>query len=239
MCEAHLVNSSSPEGAHRKPTLASVVSAIARILLRGLGFGKTPERANAEALVIGGIDLGLQGKLDEAIAAYRKAIQLYPDHIMALDHLVWSVVLSPKRRRRDSEEALMHARKAVELSPKTAIFDIGLALAQYRLGHWTGSLAACEQSMALRNGENAYGWFILALANWQKGDRDQARSCFDRAVARTEQTCPEDTYLRQLWTEAAELLGQSGPDAAGADSPATPETEKPRWAERPGLSADS
>jgi hypothetical protein len=102
-----------------------------------------------------------------------------------------------------------------------------LALAEYRVGHWTESLAASERSMALSNGGHVLNWFLMALASWQKGEKDKARSWFDKAAQMTEKH-PDDVELRQLWTEAAELLGRPGPGAPGAGSSEAPATGKPR-----------
>src|SRR5262249_34876176 len=122
-----------------------------------------------------------------------------------------------QRRRPDYDEALVHARKSVELAPRAGNSHNTLALAEYRLGHWVGSLAAIERSMALTNGGNAYAWFILALAHWQKGDKDEAGNWFDKAVDWTKRYATRDADLLQLWTEAADLLGQPRPNAPGVD----------------------
>ena len=74
--------------------------------------------------------------------------------------------------------------------------------------------------MALTKGRGRLQLVLPAMAHWQKGDKDQARNWFDKAVAWTEEKAPNDAGLRQFWAEAAELLGQPGPDAAGAGSPA-------------------
>ena len=61
-----------------------------------------------------------------------------------------------------------------------------LALAEYRAGHWAESIAAAERSTARTKGAgaaNAANGFFLAMALWQKGDKDEARKWFDKAVA--------------------------------------------------------
>jgi WD40 repeat protein/serine/threonine protein kinase/Tfp pilus assembly protein PilF len=166
------------------------------------------------------------GLLAEAIAEYKRAIELKPDYAGAHNNLAWALVLSPKRPRPDHAEGLRHARRAVELAP--GYFNLNtLALAEYRLEHWTDSLAASDRSMALRNGGNAWDWFLVAMARWQKGDKDEARKWFDKAVAWTKAYDSNRLELRLFWAEAAELLGQPGPRAAGPDSPAVPATGKP------------
>jgi tetratricopeptide (TPR) repeat protein len=125
----------------------------------------------------------------------------------------------PKRPRRDYEEGLQHARKAVELLPTDGTVANTLALAEYRSGHWLESIAASERSLALQSGDRQNGWFLLAMAHCQKGDNDEARGWFDKAVARTKDQAPGDAESRRFWVEAAELLGRPGPDtdAASAD----------------------
>ncbi len=160
-----------------------------------------------------------QGKLEEAIAEYREGIRLELDDARARNNLAWALVVSPKRPRRDYDEGLLQARKAVELAPKDGHSFNTLALAEYRSGHWAESLAAGERSMELRKGGDAYDWFLLAMARWQKGDKDEARKWFDKAVAWTREKDPKNAELRQFWREAAERVGQPGPNAPGAESP--------------------
>jgi tetratricopeptide (TPR) repeat protein len=142
--------------------------------------------------------------------------------------VAWDLVLSPGRPRHEYDEGLMYALKAVELAPRDGNLYNSLALAEYRVGHWTESIAANERSMALRNGGDGGDWFFLAMAHWQKGEKDEARKWFDKAVAWTKEKGPKNAELRQFWTEAAELLGQPGPDAPGPGSPVAPSTEKSR-----------
>jgi superkiller protein 3 len=175
-----------------------------------------------------GLALKAQGKPEEAIAAFRAATRLQPDLPKAHYNLALVLVSSPKGSRTDHDEALVHARKAVELAPKVGICYRLLARAEYRLGHWTESLAAGEKSMALlQDGGDANIWFLMARAHWQRGHKVEARQCFDKGVAWTKRHAPQDSNLRRGWAEAAELLGQPGPVAAVTSSPAAPAVAKP------------
>jgi hypothetical protein len=111
---------------------------------------------------------------------------------------------------------LEHARKAVELVPQQEGFVNTLALAEYRVGHWAESRAASERSIKLNNGVSVYDWFFLAMATWRQGERASAIGWFDKAVAWTKAKDPRNAELRQLWREAAELLGQPGPGQAAS-----------------------
>jgi superkiller protein 3 len=174
-----------------------------------------------------GVALDERGKTQEALVAFREAIRLDPDNGAVHNSLALVLAHFPDRSRRDYDEALVHAKRAVALGPEKGNRYNTLALAEYRLGHWTESIAASERSMALENGGDAFNWFLMALADWQKGEKDKARSWFDKAVAWMREQNP-NPVLRQPWTEGAELLGQPGPDAAGAGSRAAPAAEKPR-----------
>ncbi len=179
-----------------------------------------PDLAEAHAEL--GNALRGQEKLDEAIAECRAAIRLKPDLAGAHSALARAMALPPDRPLREYEEGLVHARKGVELAPTNGNSFNTLALVEYRLGRWAESLAASERSMELQKGGHAGDWFLLAMARWQKGDKDETRKWFDKAVAWTREKDPKNAELRQFWAEAAELLGQPGPNAPGAESPVTP-----------------
>ena len=57
-----------------------------------------------------------------------------------------------------------------------------------------------------------WDWFLVAMAHWKKGDKDDVRKWFDRAVDWTRRHVADDP-APQCWSEAAELLGQPGPGA--------------------------
>ena len=139
---------------------------------------------------------------------------LKPDDASSRRLLAWILSACPDRRLRDEAQALEHARKAVTLEPGQADNLCTLALAEYRSGHWAESLAACEQAMKLRKVAHACDWFFVAMALWQKGEKDRARTYFDKAVAWTREKEPKNKELLMFWAEAAELLGQPGPGQA-------------------------
>ena len=119
-------------------------------------------------------------------------------------------------------------RKCVELTPKEVNYINTLALAEYRVRHWDESITTCKRAMALRDGGIADDWFLLAMAYGQKGDKDEARKWLDKAVAWTREKDPKNAELRQFWAEAADLLGQPGPDVPAPGAPSAPPVEKPR-----------
>ncbi len=155
------------------------------------------------------------GREKEAIAEFREAIRLRPEGTVAHTNLAFVTALDPGRSRQEYEEALVHARKGIEAEPKDGGCYIAVSLVEYRLGRWTESLAAAQHGMALSDGGNAFYWFVLAMVNSRNGDNDKAREWFDKAVTQTKTDAPDESDARRLWAEAAKLLGQPGPPAAG------------------------
>ncbi len=162
-----------------------------------------------------------QGKRDLAIVEFRTASRLQPNFADAHNRVAWATIKMPDCSDQERSEALEHARQAVALDPKDGDFRTTLALAEYRAGHWA-------ESIALTKGGDASNWFFLAMAQWQKGDKDEARKWFDKAVAWTNEKDPKNVERRQFWLEAAELLGQPGPGAQSGTVPAEDRPGAPR-----------
>ena len=123
------VSPPSPGGTRRKVTL-TVISAVATIgvmLLVGLwlGNGQGQSPAGAERFFDRGIDLQRDGKLEDAIAAFREAIRIKPDFADA--HFALGVGL---RRQGELDEAIDELRAAIRIKPSDAHahYNLGLAL---------------------------------------------------------------------------------------------------------------
>ena len=112
--------------------------------------------------------------------------------------------------------------RAVELELTNGRNHAAPALVEHRLGHWTESLAAGARAMERIKDGDAAVWFLWALADWQKGDRNEALRWYDETVARVEARKPLDPVVRVYWTEAAGLLGQPGPQDPARESAVAP-----------------
>src|SRR5262249_42705479 len=159
-----------------------------------------PEYTHAR-IILGNV-LRHQGKLDEAIDEYREAVRRKPNHAQARNQLAsalefraWTLATDPDSKKRDPGRAVELAKEAVKLAPRSVSAWNALGVAHYRAGRWEESVAA------LQKGGDSFGWFFLAMAHWQLGNKPEARKWYDRAVARMEQNQPPNR------AEAAQLLG--------------------------------
>ena len=166
--------------------------------------------------------LEFQRKWADAIVEYQTASQLDSKNADAHHSFARAVIKKPDRTERELSEALEHARLAVALRPDDGGFRNTLALAEYRAGRWAESIAAAERSVELNKSVEGFNGFVLSMALWQQGHKDQSRSFLDHAVAWTRKNDPNNAELARLWREAADLMGQPGPDASAGDLPANP-----------------
>jgi tetratricopeptide (TPR) repeat protein len=137
--------------------------------------------------------------------------------------------------------ALELARRAVELRPEDQWDLTMLGEAQYRTGDWKGCIETLMKAMA-KNPEGGYGhWLFLAMACWQLGDKEQARSWltrdepggFDAYEKHCEERIKQGTFVspygpwvRKVRAEAAALLGVQPPEGQVKPKP-VPETVRP------------
>jgi hypothetical protein len=83
-------------------------------------------------------------------------------------------------------------------------------VAYYRSGDDRAAVAALETSMSMQAGGNSFDWFFLAMAHWRLGDRNQARTWFDRAVQWMDRHKPHDSELCRFRAEAEAMLAVPG-----------------------------
>jgi len=132
-----------------------------------------------------------------------------PEHFGTLtsrNNLAWFLATCTDPKFRDSGRAVELAKKALQMAPKRDVFWKTLGVAHYRAGDWKSAVVALEKSSELRKGGDANDGFFLAMTQWQLGKKEEARQCYDRAVAWMEKNKPKDDDLRHLRAEAAELL---------------------------------
>jgi serine/threonine-protein kinase len=215
-----------------KPDYATAHGNLARVLLRRGKFAEAEAECRAAlrhepdlafARLNLGIALGKQGKYEEAIAEFRRVIDGKDRISRGHSCMAWVLLVPEDPARRKPAAALEHARKAAAEAPKDGDIQDTLAFAEYRSGHWTEAFAACEQAVKLHHYPEAFNAFLMSLAVFRQGEKEKAGTWFDKAVSQVKERDMNDLVVKQLWKEAADLLGKPGPGTPAASS-----TTKPR-----------
>jgi tetratricopeptide (TPR) repeat protein len=159
------------------------------------------------------------GRGAEAATAYDSLLQESPHLASAQNALAWILVMNPSPAIRNPRRAVALAKRAVGRVPKKAAYWNTLGVAHFRAGDWNAAKDALHESMRIRNGGDSLDWFFLAMAEWQLGQKDQARDWFDKSVKWMEKHKPRDSELDRMRTEAAALMGKApAPPRGSGDS---------------------
>ncbi|MEX2553622.1 MAG: protein kinase, partial [Actinomycetota bacterium] len=182
-------------------------------------------------------DLGLllhdTRRPQEAAEAFRQARELFemvakefPDVADPQFALAWLLATCPAPQFRDPDRAVEAAQRHLQHFTSSRKGWHVLGIAQYRAGKWQAAVEALAKAMELGQGGDSSEWFFLAMAQWQLGQKDEARKRYDQAVAWMDKNRPGDQDLRRFRAEAAELLGVKQPPAPEAKQEDKPATEK-------------
>lgn len=108
-----------------------------------------------DVLVGVGSELQEQGRYRQAETFYRRALEIQPDHAVALNNLAWLYATTPDTHLRDTGKALALARKAAEIEKEPFILDT-LAEAYWVNGMRESALSAIDAALALEPDNRAY-----------------------------------------------------------------------------------
>jgi len=142
----------------------------------------------------------------EAAADYTQAIELNPGDATLHHDLARLLVTCPDSNVLNPSRAVQAARQATSLSPKDGQFWNTLGAAHYRAGDWRAATEALGKSIELRNGGDAFDWFLLAMAHWNLGSKDEARKWYDQAITWMEANAKDNAELIRFRVEAVELM---------------------------------
>jgi tetratricopeptide (TPR) repeat protein len=152
--------------------------------------------------------LSESGRVEESLAACRKALSIHADNPILLNDLAWYLATNPASGPSQVAESVRLSRRAVQLAPELRGLWNTLGAAEYRAGDWAAATAALEHSMSLSGGGDGYDWLLLAMIAMRQGQSDVAMRWYDRAEAWIQSHNPSDTALYALRSEAASVLDQ-------------------------------
>ena len=123
------------------------------------------------------------GHNEQAQADMERAVDCPLASAEEFNNLAWRLATSPLVALRNPEQALILARKAMEMAPGTATYLNTLGVAQYRVGRYGEAVATLEKSLAASKGQSdAHDLFFLAMARHQLGRIAAARADFEGAL---------------------------------------------------------
>jgi predicted O-linked N-acetylglucosamine transferase (SPINDLY family) len=117
------------------------------------------------------------GKLETAVANYRRALKLHPESPEALNNL--GIALKDLRR---FDEAIVAYRKALKLQPDRPEIINNLGDSLHSLGDRVGAIEHYRKAVAMRP-DYAVAWRNLGEALSEIGRSEEAADCYASAVA--------------------------------------------------------
>jgi len=162
-------------------------------------FKEFLNRIRSEILFAKGQRLAKNGKLDEAITAYTKAIKHRPYYSGLYLHLGLALA-----ERDKPAEAVDSVLKAIRLSPKNTVFGIFLAMIYIDQGKYDDALETLSKKTKIDDGnEVAFGY--EALAYLAKGDIERGLSIIKKRGADN-----QFHFLRRLFMSILSSLNRVG-----------------------------
>jgi tetratricopeptide (TPR) repeat protein len=107
----------------------------------------------------------------------------------------------------DPAEALRLARRAVEFDSRSATYLGTLGFALHRSGQYAAARETLLEAANLVTTLDPNDLFFLAMTEWRLGNQTEARSYYERALARMNATYRSSPGYVLLRDEAAEMLG--------------------------------
>ncbi len=104
-------------------------------------------------------------------------------------------------------------------------------MARYRAGAWDAAIEALSRSVELTSGGSEADWLFLAMGDWQRGEKDEARRWYDKAIATMDGSRSGDEELIRFREEETTLMrrvqpGDRMPNGPGAFAPCSTEFEE-------------
>lgn len=145
---------------------------------------------DAEALISLALIEERSGRHAEAIAGYRKALDLDPSSAVAANNLAYLLLEPPG----SIDEALKYAQDAKRLAPADTAVDDTIGWALYHKGLFTSAVRHLEVAAAEGGAVRKYH---LAMAYFKAGEKARARATLDAAL-RLDPNVPEAKMAREL-----------------------------------------
>jgi tetratricopeptide (TPR) repeat protein len=182
---------------------ASVKSAAA--LKFTVDLGTFPEWEESRDPLNLRLQLERDGKIAEALAEFQHAVKLDPRNAKSQNHLAWVLLVGPPEVRNPAE-ALLAATAAVAEVPNNALYLNTLGVALCRTGKWDDAIVALNKSVSVSGAADGFDAFFLAMAHWQRGEKEVAGNWLAKAATWMDENSPNDPELIEIGREAESLV---------------------------------
>jgi tetratricopeptide (TPR) repeat protein len=141
--------------------------------------GNLPRKQAAAAL----LRQASQTPTEDLTKLFERAIELDPENALAHNNLAWRLATTTTEVG-ETAEALVHARRAVELDNQRHSYLNTLGVALYRAGELDEAIDALKKSLAGSTpSDSEYDLIFLALCCAQQGDWAAAQEFYSRAAS--------------------------------------------------------
>lgn len=138
---------------------------------------KKPPSEDVVKLYNTGRELYAQGKLDEAVAVYKKVVEMDPGFDYAYGSLGYIYY-----DQGNFNEALVMLEKAISLSPEDSFYHSEAALVYEKLGRRKDGILSLQKAIELKP-DNWLYYRNLAGMKMSDGDKEGAAAAFEKALA--------------------------------------------------------
>ena len=150
-----------------------------------------------------------QGKWQEAIEHFREMIELRPENAEVLNGVAWTLLTSDVSEYVDDLDPVTLAERAVAVDGYYSPALNTLGLAYLRAGRYENAIAACKRSITL-DGENAWDFLFIAMAQCGMGQIESGRANYERAKSLSLSSASSTEQWEQFRQECEAMLRAAG-----------------------------
>lgn len=125
-----------------------------------------------------GTQLSEEGKYDDAIVEFRKALEKLPD-----EPVIYAAIANAQSKQGKNDEALASYQKAIELNPKDPTFHTGIGVLLNAMGKTAESQAAFKKAAELDPASAAQNFYNIGVTLVNSGKAAEAAEAFKQSIA--------------------------------------------------------